>query len=86
MYSLIAAAKLNGIDPQAGVLAVSPITPPPDCMSCCPGIGSCAKSPPPSRNDPQLRPWPDAYGLHKVTEPVRRYQLISSGARFRLEH
>src|ERR1700730_17917894 len=40
--------------------AVSPIIRPPDCTSCCPGIGRYAKSPPLPLDNLPSRPWPDA--------------------------
>jgi hypothetical protein len=62
MYSLIATAKLNNVDPQAWLTgsptywAASPITPPGGCTSCCPGTGARRRSstPLPRKNPPLL--------------------------------
>ena len=46
--------------------AVSPIIRPPDCTSCCPGIGRYAKSPPLPLDNLPSRPWPDAYQWYRA--------------------
>jgi transposase len=49
IYTLIATAKLNGVDPQPGLLtycAALPIIRPSSCTSSSPGTGSCAKPEP----------------------------------------
>src|SRR3984893_18032373 len=45
--------------------AVSPIIRPPDCTSCCPGIGRYAKSPPLPLDNLPSRPW-DAYQWYRA--------------------
>src|SRR4051795_1865796 len=52
MYSLIATAKLNGVDPRAwlaDILARIADPPPHACTSCCPGTGRRRRPAPPPR-------------------------------------
>ena len=66
MYTQIATAKLNRVDPQAWLADVlrrstSAIIPLPDCTSCSRGIGSTVKPQPPLPDHRPSRPSPDAY-------------------------
>ena len=60
MYTLIATAKLNDVDPQAWspmCLPASPSGRRPGCMSCCPGTGK----------PPATRPWPHRPAPHPTS-------------------
>lgn len=87
VYSLIATAKLNDIDPQAwlaDVLAACRITPPSASKNSCPGIGDLRTSlTPRKRGHPASRrpnqgPSPDAY----LDERRRTHQRRTEVAQF----
>ena len=75
MYSLIATAKLNDVDPRAwlaDVLAASPITRRPGWTNSCPGSGATPASlkPPLDRAAPPRCP-PEGYAVRYRPERCR---------------